>query len=294
MAERNLSDPFASLKDEKITTLFIGNPGAGKSTLLNSLTGKVIFHSGISLGTGLTSTLQVYVNDAGDIYIDTPGLSDEEKRKEAAAEIEKALKKGGVYRIFFVVTLESGRIKPDDKATMKLVLEAAAQIKNNSFSIIVNKVSPQICQLMKDVQQFTTMRTKLNANLPSQTDKIFYNANDPGLVDADDQLPSLSAEFSQFVRTAPEIEVAEDQVKPIQWDQFDRMQKDLARMTEALEKNKQLMEEQKIEEKKKFQAIEKEKQENERRYRELIALNIETEEADRGSTENERGRREES
>jgi len=54
------------------------------------------------------------------------------------------------------------------------------------------------------------------------------------------------------------------------------------------------MEEQKIEEKKKFQAIEKEKQENERRYRELIALNIETEEADRGSTENERGRREES
>jgi len=121
------------------------------------------------------------------------------------------------------------------------------------------------------------MRTKLNANLPSQTDKTFYNANDPGLVDPGDKLPSLSAEFSQFVRTAPEIEVAEDQVKPIQWDQFDRMQKDLARMTEALEKNKKLMEEQKDELEKKCQAWDTEKQENERRYRELSAANEENE-----------------
>ncbi len=44
----------------------------------------------------------------GNRDIDTPGLSDVKKRERAAIEIEKALKKRGLFKIFFVITLESG------------------------------------------------------------------------------------------------------------------------------------------------------------------------------------------
>ncbi len=61
-------------------------------------------------------------------------------RQKAAQEIKKALTKAGNFKIFFVITLESGRIKPDDKKTMKFVLEAATEIKENYYSIIINKM----------------------------------------------------------------------------------------------------------------------------------------------------------
>jgi len=85
-----------------LNVILIGNPGVGKSTILNALTGKVNFKSGVSFGHGLTTVCQRYVDEKNDIvYIDTPGLSDVEMRKKAAAEITKALKSSGYFRIFF-------------------------------------------------------------------------------------------------------------------------------------------------------------------------------------------------
>ncbi len=88
------------------TILLIGNPGVGKSTLSmgNGLLKKSEFKSGVSLGSGMTKILQV-VDELENCYTDTPGLSDTKMRKQAAVEIEKALKSGGSFKVFFVITL---------------------------------------------------------------------------------------------------------------------------------------------------------------------------------------------
>lgn len=75
------------------THIFIGNPGSGKTTLVNCLSnGHANFESGLSFGGGLTQKCQVWRSDTGLCYIDTPGLADENLRKQAAKEIVEALR----------------------------------------------------------------------------------------------------------------------------------------------------------------------------------------------------------
>ena len=75
----------------------------------------------------------------GVTYLDTPGLADINLRQKAATAITKALRKDGTYQIFFVITLEAGRIRPEDMTTIKLVLECSSDIEY--YSIIINKLS---------------------------------------------------------------------------------------------------------------------------------------------------------
>lgn len=105
---------MAAATAETSYTIFVGNPGTGKSTLLNGLANEVIFESGISYVSGLTQVLQIHSIGEGKFIGDTPGLSDATMRKQAATEIEKALKQNGKYRLVFVVKLDSGRVRPDD------------------------------------------------------------------------------------------------------------------------------------------------------------------------------------
>jgi hypothetical protein len=56
--------------------------------------------------------------------MDTPGLADVSMREQAAREIESALKKDGNYSIFFMITLEAGRVKPEDVTTINTVMDA--------------------------------------------------------------------------------------------------------------------------------------------------------------------------
>jgi len=133
-----------NVQQEKRCCLFVGNPGVGKSTLLNCLMKEntaekdTLFTSGISIASGLTSQLgERYVG--GKIYLDTPGLQDVKMRKLAAEAITMALKKNGLYQLVFVITLESGRIRPADVACIQLVLECAKHIKY--YGVIVNKLT---------------------------------------------------------------------------------------------------------------------------------------------------------
>jgi GTP-binding protein EngB required for normal cell division len=142
----NSSDElFDKLKKDKIKyIIFVGNPGVGKSTLLNCLAGEVLFESGVSAD-GMTNILQI--KKCREIYlIDTPGLDDISRKKQAAKEIEKALKQGGLSKLIFVVTLESGRVRPSDIATMNLVLESIEEKEREDvkYGIIINKVTKAV------------------------------------------------------------------------------------------------------------------------------------------------------
>ena len=120
--------------------LFLGNPGKGKSTLLNGLIGRTVFKSGFSQFSGLTYELKKEVVD-GVNYMDTPGLDDvnEEMKKNAADAVTQSLKQNGVYKIFFVITLESGRFDTRDSTLINLILEHAPDI--SKYGLIINKVS---------------------------------------------------------------------------------------------------------------------------------------------------------
>lgn len=121
-------------------TVFIGNPGAGKSTLLNGLAQRVLFHSGVSFATGMTTKHQLHHVGDRKYLGDTPGLSDVKLRKVAAEEIETILKQGGQYRLVFLVTLEAGRVRPEDTTTIKLVLQAVPDYI--PFAVVINKLEP--------------------------------------------------------------------------------------------------------------------------------------------------------
>lgn len=121
--------------------MFAGNPGSGKSTIANTLIGRPLFESGVSLGAGLTTALHS-VEHGGEIYSDTPGLDDIRVREQAAREISAGLTHARRLRLVFVCTLEEGRVRPSDVVTIETILEAVAKVGvsvDAGFSLIVNK-----------------------------------------------------------------------------------------------------------------------------------------------------------
>jgi len=204
--------------------IVVGNPGAGKSTLLNGMIGRNAFLRGISIGSGKTFRFDKAIENRIR-YCDTPGLDDPLLRQQAAEQIRLALQQDGYYRIVFVVTLEAGRVKPADKATIRLVLNATSQVTTSQYSIVVNKVSTPEARRLADPDQFSLLKTALFSQIPVVTDRIHLNKLDYELLDADDDsdvVMNMSDELRRFLREAPRIKVNSGQVSHIQWDEFER------------------------------------------------------------------------
>merc|ERR1712113_906491 len=102
----------------------------------------------MSFGKGCTKILQEEEVPGKGVFMDTPGLDDAKMREQAAQEISKALKKNGNYRIFFVITLEAGRARPADVTTMRLVMDALANIPGVCYSIIINKLEEEAVEML--------------------------------------------------------------------------------------------------------------------------------------------------
>lgn len=102
------------------------------------------------------------VNDV--TFMDTPGLDDIKLRKQAAKAISTALKQNGYYQIVFVVTLESGRVRSNDIALVKLVLQSATEI--SYYGIIFNKLTkPEIKEIKKQPDSVQNLISQLDINL---------------------------------------------------------------------------------------------------------------------------------
>jgi hypothetical protein len=72
-------------------------------------------------------------------FIDTSGLANKCHRKKAGEAISTILKAGGAYKVLFFIGVIDWRFVDQDLTTMKLVLDAVPEIKNN-YGIVVNKV----------------------------------------------------------------------------------------------------------------------------------------------------------
>ena len=137
----------------QLSFIVLGNPGTGKSSIMNALAGDALFESGLptSFGHGLTYNLNKLGRN-GIEYIDTPGLADKLLRERAARDISDELKKGGHYKILFVIRQQYGRPVEEDITTAKLILEAAPEIKSN-FGIIINMVPSKITKLFRENEE---------------------------------------------------------------------------------------------------------------------------------------------
>lgn len=157
----------------------------------------------------------------GITYLDTSGLSDTKLRKQAAEAITAALKKGGTYQVFFVISLESGRFHPEDVTTIKLVLESTSDIKH--FSLILNKLSTTVLDRLLDenAKNLRTMVTELLV-------QINFNDNPPtvlllehkfNLFDKENKIIDWD-ELNEFVEKAPSITINSNCVGNIKDDPY--------------------------------------------------------------------------
>eukprot|EP00927_Polykrikos_kofoidii_P021617 TRINITY_DN20402_c0_g1_i1.p1 TRINITY_DN20402_c0_g1~~TRINITY_DN20402_c0_g1_i1.p1 ORF type:complete len:889 (+),score=89.70 TRINITY_DN20402_c0_g1_i1:96-2669(+) len=201
--------------------LWIGNPGVGKSTLANANAGAVLFKSGVSYGSGLTIALHK-VHHGGSLHMDTPGLRDITMQKRAASEISEALKQEGTYKVLFVITLESGRIRPDDVVVMELVLQAAPTIR--SYGVVINKLPKRTARMLRtNATDFGNLKTYLMAGLPSPTDHVLLLDNIPELEDEQDQLWAASVEFRDFMENTPGTTIGANNVRDIDVKSYSAM-----------------------------------------------------------------------
>ena len=131
--------------------LTLGNPGAGKSTLLNTMMQKIVFKSGLpeaeNIGQGLTFKLDKYEID-GVVYIDTPGLCDDSRRKEAAKAVTEALKQKGQYKVFVIITLDRGRLRPEDLSVITMMKNSTSELTR--YYLILNQVTRKTKQKLRN------------------------------------------------------------------------------------------------------------------------------------------------
>ena len=185
----------------------------------------------------------------GVTYLDTPGLADIKLRQQAAEAITKALKQDGTYQIFFVITLEAGRIRPEDMTTIKLVLESASDIEY--YSIIINKLSKVAynCLVQDNAKQLKILVAEMieQVNWKKTPPTILLLLYKMELHDAEDQVIKWE-ELDKFAKEAPCMTVTPASVVDINGDpsSFQKVMEMLMQeIVELRNDNKRMMELQK-------------------------------------------------
>lgn len=126
-----------------------------------------------------------------------------------------------------MVTLESGRVRPDDAATIKLVLTAVNQIRNNQYSILVNKTTENVKDLFKtETKKDVLMSYFVPASVGARTFSLFFVPMIQELMDQENKWKEIP-DLRSFISTAPEIKIPANSISSIQYLEFEKMVQEL-------------------------------------------------------------------
>ncbi|KNE68640.1 hypothetical protein AMAG_12804 [Allomyces macrogynus ATCC 38327] len=214
----------------------IGNPGSGKSTLINSVARECVTKAGVNAGAGIQHNTLLRFPIDGVTWIDTPGLSDITHRTRAAALITEALQhEKGCYRLIFVVTTEAGRVRPEDLATMTIVLNAIHK-KDVPYGVIVNKLSKRLhSRILNDADFYNKFACSLNSG-PYSTKDIFLALEVDDARDAEDYiLPDVAMKsVLEFINGIPSITMQPNDVSAISATDFDEQESRLQAVVDKM------------------------------------------------------------
>merc|ERR1712070_51924 len=192
--------------------------------------------------------------------MDTPGLADAKLRAQAAQAISEALKNTGNYRIFFVITLEAGRVRPTDVATIRLVTDALCDIKGVCYSIIINKLEEVELEMLNENENGAVddlMASLMGDDMPVKTSNIYYMPRMDKLAKAKKGVEYvLPNSVFEFIMMAPRVFVDADKVHDVKPDEFAEMEAKFESQIQLLEGN---LEEQKAVNARNQQALEEQK-----------------------------------
>ncbi len=124
------------------------------------------------------------------------GLND-----ESALELEKLLFDNVELKIVFVVTLESGRPRPDDVYKIQLVLNAIPIDTSERFGIIVNKIEPELQMLLQRNPDMKSNLIRAIAGCRS-TGNLYISPMLPALVCVGDAICAPTG-LDQFLNRVP-------------------------------------------------------------------------------------------
>lgn len=214
----------------------------GKSTILNTLIGSVEFPSGLSFVEGFTkctAKVEQVIGEETYILVDTPGLDDLHAREEAAREISSALSVSEArFRIIFTVTLEAGRVRASDMATLDAVvtgLDNAGLSMAGRFSVLINKCEKSVYEMLEDYTQAYTIMSHFNYICHvTHVGKIPEIAAARGARNTKLQV-SLRESLREFIANAPEVETRAGFQVTVPIDLYERRKGELTAEIRMLE-----------------------------------------------------------
>jgi len=218
----------------------IGNPGAGKSTVLNSLAQEHLFDSGISIGQGLTDNL--YKKKVGNVeYHDTPGIADDTFRKIAGAALSNVFSNGGRMKLIFFVTQQTGRLRAEDSASMKLILDSVPEIKNH-YGIIVNKIPDEVYKEFEDEEKIEEFMAKVFYGMDdsSKHSNILFVRRNKELACAKNivlETDYIHEELEEFIEKLPFAYLTPNPGLNIPVDRFEEIMEKVEKMKREITEN---------------------------------------------------------
>lgn len=157
-------------------------------------------------------------------FIDTPGFFDVTMKKQAAEAISKALKQNAWYRVVFVVTLESGRVRPQDVAFLNIVLESAPEI--DRYGVIFNKLSDNVIGKMEldpEIKYKLISEVSLGTNKgKSRPIPIPLFLSRISILDDNDNVTTRIQKLEDFIGVVPLIEIHKENVTEIEIGNYER------------------------------------------------------------------------
>merc|ERR1712046_135744 len=123
-------------------------------------------------------------------------------------------KEGGVFKVLFVVTLEDGRVRWEDKTTMALVLKSAPI---THYGVIINKIEAHTKEaLVGNIEGARDRLVQLlMSDLPVESPHLYLNMRDEKLAGKKNAVVALDEEMLQFIRNVPSIELPSERLEAI-------------------------------------------------------------------------------